>query len=357
MSLLTGSLSVGSNTVWHAGNDGSGSGLDADTVDGYHLSNLATGKRGNYSSLSGSSGQWYPIASVSDGACLISIRTYAHSGVLLSASKGYTASGTANVQVLSACANANGGYANTSTGVASSLAATTATDTIYDQVGIATGRSNFREVRISDNTAWHAGNDGSGSGLDADTVDGVHASSFLRNHQSGEIAGNLTLDNQNPVLQLEADGNYSSYIRFSNGSALQDGEISYAPAIDTMYFRVANTGNRMSLAGSAGNLIVAGNVTAYSDERLKEEIKVIGNAVDKVKELRGVTYKHKEEGDYRTGVIAQEVEKVLPEAVIHNEDSGMLSVAYGNMVGLLIEAIKELKTEVDDLKTQIAEKG
>jgi len=102
--------------------------------------------------------------------------------------------------------------------------------------------------------------------------------------------------------------------------------------------------------GSFRNLTATGTiqgaeVTATSDERLKSDIKTIDNALDKVMNMRGVSFtKQAEKG---IGVIAQEVEKVLPE-VVHDGD--FKSVAYGNMVGVLIEAIKELKTEIDTHK-------
>jgi len=100
----------------------------------------------------------------------------------------------------------------------------------------------------------------------------------------------------------------------------------------------------------AGDLTATGNVTAYSDERLKENVQVIPEALDKVKSLSGYTFDRTDvEAPRQTGVIAQEVQKVLPEAV--QEDSeGTLSVAYANMVGLLIEAIKEQQAQIDELK-------
>lgn len=99
--------------------------------------------------------------------------------------------------------------------------------------------------------------------------------------------------------------------------------------------------------GFAGGIWTSGNVTAYSDIRVKTNIQVIPNALEKVLQLRGVTYDRLDrEGERQTGVIAQEVQKVLPEAVSGDD---MLSVAYGNMVGLLIEAIKELKIKLDEL--------
>ena len=93
-----------------------------------------------------------------------------------------------------------------------------------------------------------------------------------------------------------------------------------------------------------GNLS-ASEVTATSDEKLKTDIKTIENGLDKVMKMRGVSFtKQAEKG---IGVIAQEVEKIIPE-VVH--DGEYKSVAYGNMVGVLIEAIKELKTELDNHK-------
>ncbi len=91
------------------------------------------------------------------------------------------------------------------------------------------------------------------------------------------------------------------------------------------------------------------NVTAYSDIKLKSNIKLISNALDKVSSLRGITFNRIDSGIKGTGVIAQEVETVLPEAV-QTDEEGFKSVAYGNLVGLLIESIKELKAEVIELK-------
>lgn len=102
---------------------------------------------------------------------------------------------------------------------------------------------------------------------------------------------------------------------------------------------------------NSGNTTSTGNVTAYSDIRLKKDIELIPDALDKVCTLRGVTYERIDSGERQTGVIAQEVQAVLPEAVMTMTDEQQtLSVAYGNLVGLLIEAIKELKAEVDVLK-------
>ena len=110
-----------------------------------------------------------------------------------------------------------------------------------------------------------------------------------------------------------------------------------------------------------GALICKNNVTAFgspSDIRLKENIEVIPNALDKVSQLQGITFNYKKDGRRSTGLIAQELEKVLPEVVydtheVGNDDEEFKAVRYGNTVGLLVEAIKELKTEVEELKNKI----
>ena len=100
-----------------------------------------------------------------------------------------------------------------------------------------------------------------------------------------------------------------------------------------------------------GQILATNDITAFSDERLKENIKTIPNALEKVTQLRGVQYTRKDTKEQGVGVIAQEIEKVLPEVVVtNNDEEGTKSVAYGNVVGLLIEAIKDLQKEVEELK-------
>ena len=105
----------------------------------------------------------------------------------------------------------------------------------------------------------------------------------------------------------------------------------------------------MSAAGAA---TFNNDVTAFSDKRLKENIETIPDALDKVCQIRGVTFDRIDaDGERQMGVIAQEVEKVAPEVVREDKSEDKIkSVAYGNMVGLLIEAIKDLKAEIDELK-------
>lgn len=101
-----------------------------------------------------------------------------------------------------------------------------------------------------------------------------------------------------------------------------------------------------------GTIRATGNVIAYSDARVKENVETIPNALNKVNAMRGVGYNKIGEEERSVGVIAQELLEVLPEAV-HQDEQGMYSVAYGNITGVLIEAIKELTKEIKELKKQI----
>jgi hypothetical protein len=106
----------------------------------------------------------------------------------------------------------------------------------------------------------------------------------------------------------------------------------------------------------SGNLTMAGDVTAYSDARVKENIVTVENALEKTLQLRGVYYNRTDSDDKKRkiGVIAQETLDVLPE-VVGKDNNDMYNVAYGNMGGLFIEAIKELAADNKYLRAQIEE--
>ena len=119
-------------------------------------------------------------------------------------------------------------------------------------------------------------------------------------------------------------------------------------------------GNGLSLSGTeflmsgsyTGSFTATGDITAYSDERLKRNIETINKPIDIVNSLRGVTYE--KDGRDSVGVIAQETELALPQ-VVHTDAEGMKSVAYGNISGVLIEAIKEQQKTIDGLQKQVTD--
>ena len=99
--------------------------------------------------------------------------------------------------------------------------------------------------------------------------------------------------------------------------------------------------------------IQGGTINTPSDINLKKDIVKIDDALDKLHQLNGYNFTFKATDKKSSGVIAQEVQKVMPQLVHEGADEGTLTVEYGNMVGLLIEAIKEQQTQIDDLKAEI----
>jgi hypothetical protein len=129
----------------------------------------------------------------------------------------------------------------------------------------------------------------------------------------------------------------------------------------TSYF-IITTGGDVGIGTSSpgykldvtGTIRATADIIAYSDARVKDNVKTIEAPLEIVKGLRGVTYTRNDNEDKsrKVGVIAQEVLSILPE-VVQQDDNGNYSVAYGNIVGVLIEAIKEQQLQIEELKTLI----
>ena len=163
-------------------------------------------------------------------------------------------------------------------------------------------------------------------------------------------------DGNNSYIKEDGTGNlyiFSANLRIENA----DGSKSYIEANDGGATELYYDGNKKFETSSTGvsvtgALVATGDVTAFSDARLKTDIHTINNALGIVGKLRGVSYKWLKNGKPSIGVIAQEVEEVIPEVVLttQHEDKEVKSVDYGKIVGVLINAINELKTEIDELK-------
>jgi len=174
-------------------------------------------------------------------------------------------------------------------------------------------------------------------------VGGVSVGSLLRSDASDVKTSGTLRFNDNIICSF---GNSNDGELFCNGSHMY---LDLNSGIGNFYIRDGTT-TRYTFNDN-GSLTCTGNVTAYSDITLKRDIEVISGALDKVSAIRGVTYTRTDlpEEPRQAGVIAQEVEQVLPEVVLTDEE-GIKSVAYGNLVGLLVEAVKELKAEIEILK-------
>jgi hypothetical protein len=134
----------------------------------------------------------------------------------------------------------------------------------------------------------------------------------------------------------------------SGGKVAVDGNLT--PYSDNAKTLGASGARWSTIYGVTGTF--SGDVVAYSDARVKENVETIETPLDKVMKLRGVSFNRTGEDRKNIGVIAQEIREVLPE-VVHEQEDGMLAVAYGNIVGLLIEAMKEQQEQIDELKSMI----
>lgn len=164
---------------------------------------------------------------------------------------------------------------------------------------------------------------------------------------------------------FQADGHIRMYdnkhIRFGSGGDAEffcNGSHMYIDlnsGIGNLYIRDGST-TRYTFNDN-GSFTATGNITAYSDRRVKDQFEPITDALAKVQQLNGQTYVRTDmDDDARryAGLIAQDVEAVLPEAVTEIEDH--LALDYSGTIALLVEAVKELKQEVNDLKAQLEDR-
>ena len=297
------------------------------------------------------------------------------------------------------------------------------TAVIIDQTS---GNSGFY---VGTNEVWHAGNDGSGSGLDADTVDGVQASNIHRTvatasatvgpgwitvatNTSGRKHGEIIVSDSESgdhgfiridwmrsfadsnftvlncgghsnritgarVLYQNSDNTYGEkilqvYVTVSSNYRVQINQVQnqdgwaahtvHTPVVESPsgYSVHGNTLSSLQTYGLAheegiqagGSILAGGDITSSSDISLKENVVTYENALDKVLAMRGVEYDRKDQnGKHEVGLIAQEVENIIPEVVAQN--NGIKSIAYGKLTAVLIEAIKEQQEQIKHLQQQL----
>lgn len=468
------SLTWKGNAVWNAGNDGSGSGLDADLLDGRNSTDFASAAYidENYYdfTVDGDANTYYPVGisegghygfhtySISRGYSWTAPSTWntsTHKGGLTftfqNCGDGAWGGNDKTIRVLQFHENYTtmvGGIGLSTGGAASSgmivwlrgggakyrfhspkgskasvsvyLSSVTASNgsvfaprsysssTVQSEVYARYPVRGNSSLYDGNNKVWHAGNDGPGTGLDADLLDGKHASDFLG--VSAKAADSNLLDgiDSGSFLRSDASDSYSGTLTHSSQVALvpndygkgvfglySDTRYQHVWSMGTAYKTNTNgtsygnmygltwthtnigTGTNQSISGLSHQLQLrmngtlhcafgsgiwtSGNITAYSDRAVKTNLEVIPNALDKVMQINGYTY---DRTDYvedpetgimpdtrQAGVVAQEVEAILPEVVSGKE--GNKAVAYGNMVALLIEAIKEQQTQIEELSSQL----
>ena len=236
------------------------------------------------------------------------------------------------------------------------------------------------------NTTYSAGG---GLGLSGTTFSHTDTSSQASVNNSGRTyIQDITLDTYGHITGIssatETVVNTDTNTTYTAGGGLglsgtnfsvasdQRGQIVYIGQDSNDYYFAGTTTHKWFLDGAEdmrlknnGDLHVEGNIIAYSttisDERLKKDIVKIDNALDKVSQLNGYTFEYLADGKKSAGVIAQEVEKVMPSAITEStlplkmgddDKTEYKTVQYDQLHGLMIEAIKELKAEIEELKAR-----
>ena len=412
------------NKVWDAGNDGSGSGLDADTCDGQHLGTTANPTFNTVRSpganadvrLSVWSGVNYGIGMTS-GVTLGHLNDYAmtfcmnndggrgfwwgYSGQAKSAgAMSLTTDGrlwvSADITTPSLYIGdgTDGRFFSDTAGrtafASGDFYIQTSVDHYYNYAtnqyhGNSSGNTHYFRANVMNGTGWEINGAGRLTTRDHRINAGYHLQRL--DHHSGHLEGSYNNVggnslNSNPIYTIGSGYNPASTtlgnmygIGYSNANA---SFIGFAGSSGWGMYVAADGDARIYFSGSQGHGYFTGNVTAYaSDRRLKTNIQSIDNALDKVSRIRGVEfdwvdditseYDFHPQQMHETGVIAQEIQEVIPDAVVESPMNGnytakcgtdhkFLTVDKEKIVPLLIEAVKELKAEVDALKSQIEEK-
>jgi hypothetical protein len=382
------------SSLWHANNDGSGSGLDADLLDGL---NLHTGRNneankvvrtdgsgyiqcGYINSSSGNEGNNSSPARVwgTNGSDDY-LRTYLTSALSAGYSINYTQgfNNNWNTDFQQAPAGSTILRGDTSSGSQTggpggswwfqqNMRHTNSSN--YWGVQVAWGwEDNANRLRTRNVTGgsfggwvnyWNDANDGAGSGLDADLLDGQQGSYY-------QNAGNLNAGTVPTARLASGTANSTTYLRgdqtwatISGGATLSNDTTTNATYYPTFSnatsgtYSTAYVSNTKCTFNPSTGTLSATVFTSLSDVTQKKNIQKISNSTDLIKQINGVRFDWKDNDESSAGVIAQEVEEIMPE-IVHTNDDGIKSVNYNGIIGLLVEAIKEQQNQIEELKSQI----
>jgi hypothetical protein len=241
-------------------------------------------------------------------------------------------SGSNNIALGSRAAqNLSTGDSNIFVGTSSGYSMTTGSNNVI--IGTFSGNAGGYDIRTSSNNLVLS--DGAGNiKLKFDTS----ANATF----TGKVTTSGSLGMHAPLLQA-SDGTQSLQVAVSSSYNYLNSYINSSGASKEFRILMGQGSSTKFTLDTSGNGTFVGNVTAYSDERLKSDIETLDGK--KVLEMRGVEFI--KDGVKGSGVIAQELEKIAPELVL---DGDYKSVAYGNLTGYLIEAIKEQQSEINQLK-------
>ena len=173
--------------------------------------------------------------------------------------------------------------------------------------------------------------------------------------ESTEVPVNSGSFTFNLVKGLQNQGSDRRVVIFSGSSAIETREGVYVERSGSLGVGVDESTETLSYrVDVSGSIRASGTVVQSSDERLKSNIEVVDNALEKINKVEGVYFNWNEGiSDRQVGVIAQQVQKVLPE-VVSEDEKGYLNVSYASIVPVLIEAVKEQNIKLAELEKRIS---
>jgi hypothetical protein len=180
----------------------------------------------------------------------------------------------------------------------------------------------------------------------------VNGNVALNNGGYGWIYGNDT--NHSIILRGDRTGtssDYTNYYQYGGNISTGKGHKFWTGGVlasQTLKLHIAD-----DYTYNVGNMTIGGTLTENSSIRYKDNIETVKYGLDKVLQIRGVTYTKKDTGLKELGLIAEEINEILPEVVLKNEEGEPDSVSYGRITAVLIEAIKEQQKQIEELKALI----
>jgi len=213
-------------------------------------------------------------------------------------------------------------------------------------VGVTSSSANMAGVEIGGNGQLYAStSSSSGHFFNRQSTDG----DIISFRKDGTTVGSIGVVSSRMTI---GTGDVGLFFDSTSSDAIEPHNMSTNSARDAA-IDIGASGSRFKDAHFSGT-VNAANFNTTSDATLKTNVETLTGSLDAVKALRGVSYDWIENGNSEVGVIAQEVEEVIPDVVSTN-DQGIKSVKYGNLVGVLIEAIKEQQAQIDELKAKLGE--
>lgn len=357
----TGLITTDGKKYWNENNDGSGSGLDADLLDGKDSTFFQNASNINAGTIAEARLPFTPVqqgGGANQGGNKVHIGWASAGAVANTLQLQVDSQNFANVWPISI--NGNAATANTANSATSATNATNAVNSQFQWLnGVTTGgRIQFNSTASATSPTYVVGTStiAAGTGTTITQFHNVASLSVASAATATKLASAQTIngvpfDGTQPITVADntklplAGGTLTGNLRVNVGTD--------TAGIGTGALVVSGGVGIIKSVNVGGNITAVGTVASTSDIRVKSDLKRIEDALDKVDALGGWTYDRIDMVTPRqAGVIAQDAQKVLPESVVEDTE-GNLAVNYNGLTALLIEAVKELRAEVNELKKKI----